>query len=233
MNLELDHVFILVEPGAHVADLLVQLGLKESFRRDHPGQGTSNRRFEFENGMLELLFMRDEGEALNGPGHKLGFSQRIRQLFRETDKGKHDGEVSPFGIVFSKKDPLDLRPPFVGWTYQPDYFDEPKPFHVGANSNNLTESLCICAPFIAHQPSKPIELSEEKKLTTHESFQSIDHVTIYTPSKYLSEVLQTANGVRRLSIKKGNEHLMEISFDKKVCGLSNDFRPYIPLIIHY
>ena len=45
MNLEIDHVFILVEPGAKVADRLLPLGFEESFGRDHPGQGTFNRRF--------------------------------------------------------------------------------------------------------------------------------------------------------------------------------------------
>ncbi len=52
MNLELDHTFILVKPEAKVADLLLSLGMEESFSREHQGQGTSNRRFEFSNGML-------------------------------------------------------------------------------------------------------------------------------------------------------------------------------------
>ena len=47
MNLELDHVFILVEPEAIVADLLVKQGFQEGTRNKHPGQGTSNRRFYF------------------------------------------------------------------------------------------------------------------------------------------------------------------------------------------
>ena len=47
MNLELDHVFILVEPEAMVADLLIAKGFKEGTRNQHPGQGTSNRRFFF------------------------------------------------------------------------------------------------------------------------------------------------------------------------------------------
>ena len=43
MNLELDHFFILTDPGAEVGDLLSSLGIEESFGRDHEGQGTSNR----------------------------------------------------------------------------------------------------------------------------------------------------------------------------------------------
>jgi len=35
MSLELDHIFILVRPGAIVADLLLSIGMEESFSRDH------------------------------------------------------------------------------------------------------------------------------------------------------------------------------------------------------
>ena len=45
MNLELDHVFILVKPEARVANLLIAKGFEEGTRNIHPGQGTSNRRF--------------------------------------------------------------------------------------------------------------------------------------------------------------------------------------------
>lgn len=47
MNLELDHVFMLVEPEAQVADMLLTHGLRESPGNTHPGQGTANRRFYF------------------------------------------------------------------------------------------------------------------------------------------------------------------------------------------
>ena len=40
MNLELDHVFILVEPQAKVADLLLAQGMHEGLGNKHPGQGT-------------------------------------------------------------------------------------------------------------------------------------------------------------------------------------------------
>ena len=42
MNLELDHVFILVKPEARVADLLIAKGFEEGTQNIHPGQGTSN-----------------------------------------------------------------------------------------------------------------------------------------------------------------------------------------------
>ncbi|MBE9137293.1 VOC family protein [Nodosilinea sp. LEGE 07088] len=66
MNLELDHVFILVEPAAQVADRLLEQGFREGPRNTHPGQGTANRRFYFistpstdTEGVLELASQAD------------------------------------------------------------------------------------------------------------------------------------------------------------------------------
>lgn len=56
MNLELDHVFIVVEPEAQVVDRLLTLGFQEGPSNTHPVQGTANRRIYFANGMVEFLF---------------------------------------------------------------------------------------------------------------------------------------------------------------------------------
>ena len=77
MNLKLDHVFILVEPEAQVADRLLEHGFREGPRNTHPGQGTANRRFYFANGMLEFIWVQDVDEAKNGPGRNLHFSKSI------------------------------------------------------------------------------------------------------------------------------------------------------------
>jgi hypothetical protein len=53
---ELDHIFLMVRPGALEASGLARAGLCESFRRDHPGQGSSNLCYCFDNAHLELLW---------------------------------------------------------------------------------------------------------------------------------------------------------------------------------
>ena len=67
MTIELGHFFILVDPCASQADLLTEFGLIKGTLNEHPGQGTANRRFILSNTALELLYVRDEDEALNGP----------------------------------------------------------------------------------------------------------------------------------------------------------------------
>ena len=214
MNLELDHFFILVEPEAKVADVLVSLGMREGLRNTHEGQGTSNRRFYFSNGMLEFLWIHDAEEATRGPGRKLCFYERA-----------NDPTASPFGLILHQKDDSSLNMPFEGWKYQPAYFSPPAAFHVGANSNNYLEPLCFYVPFI--EPS-----SSTRKIEPG-TFQTISKVHIYTPSNPLSDVLIVADTADRLSIAHGSEHLMEITFDDQRCGNSRDLRPDIPLIIHW
>lgn len=214
MNLELDHFFILVEPEAKAAELLVSLGMQEGTQNRHDGQGTSNRRFYFSNGMLELLWGHDAEEAINGPGRELCFPERAK-----------DPTASPFGVILHRKDNAGFWMPFAGWKYQPIYFDPPRAFHVGANSTNLLEPLCFYVPFVEPVPST--------RKTEEGTFKSISKVHIYTLSEPISDVLRVADTADRLSIDHGNQHLMEITFDDQQCGCSRDLRPDIPLIIHW
>ena len=224
MKIELDHFFILVEPGAKVASLLVELGFEESFSRVHPGQGTTNRCFSFSNSKLELLWVRDAEESNNGAANGLKLPERSANVFGA-------GSASPFGLIFNRKSTLssnkkensDLEMPFNGWSYQPDYFPVPNAFHIGNNSENIVEPLCIYVPFM-----KPVDRVIEKG-----KFKSISHVHLHVPVASLSEELQIVSNSGGLSIVCGTEHLMEITFDQKVCGLSIDLRPGLPLILHW
>lgn len=214
MKMTLDHVFIIVEPEAKVADRLLEHGFREGPRNTHPGQGTANRRFYFANGMLEFIWVQDTDEARHGPSRNLHFSERAE-----------DPTASPFGIIFVPcKDNASPDMPFPGWHYQPDYFPPPKGFHVGANSNNLLEPLCFYFPF--HDPGIPRPQPER-------NFQIITEVVIFTPSTDTHGVLALASRCDRLSIQSASEHLMEITLDHCALGHTQDFRPVMPLILHW
>jgi len=214
MNLELHHFFILVEPGGEVADLLSSLGMPGGTRNKHEGQGTSNRRFNFLNGTLEILWVHDVEEAINGPGRNLFFPERAGSP-----------TACPFGVIFNRKNNNSLEMPFEGWKYEPDYFQPPWAFHIGANSKNVLEPLCIYMPFI--EPGKSINSVDNGV------FRIISKVHIYTPSVPMSDVLGIANTADRLSIEYGEDHLMEVTFDDNLLGLSKDLRPDMPLIVRW
>ncbi|MCG8382316.1 MAG: VOC family protein [Gammaproteobacteria bacterium] len=211
MDMILDHIFILVEPGAEVADQLIAAGLIEGSSNTHLGQGTANRRFYFKNGMLELLYVRDAEEARRGPARLLCFPERT-----------NNPDASPFGLILHAQDqPPGPVMPFPGWSYQPEYFPPPLAFHVGKNATKLREPLCIYVPFDTTQ-FKPEAPGGGR-------FHTLTHVNIHSPS--LSETLLTASRAERLSIVPGPEHLMEITFDSRE-NHRHDFRPHLPLIIH-
>ena len=214
MNLELHHIFILVDTGAEVAERLSSIGMREGKRNRHEGQGTSNRRFNFSNGTLELLWIHDEEEALNGPGRNMLLAERASE---ET--------ASPFGIIVNRKDNTSLEMPFEGWKYEPTYFQRSWAFHIGDNSNNLIEPLCVYMPFI--EPGMSSGSDENTDIGP------ISKVKVYTPAEPMSNVLAVVNTADRLLIEYGNEHLMEVTFDDNKAGLSKDFRPDIPLIIYW
>ena len=59
-----DHAFVFVGAGAPDADFgLVAAGLVEGTPNIHPGQGTQNRRFFFQNGMIEFLWVHSRGRG--------------------------------------------------------------------------------------------------------------------------------------------------------------------------
>lgn len=212
MNLELDHFFILTDKPKETGDLLVSMGLRESFSRDHKGQGTSNRRFEFSNGMLEILYLRDNEEANNGPARKLRFPERLQKI-----------NASPFGIVLTRPNDSDLGMPFGGWEYQPNYFEPPNAFHVGNNSEILEEPLCIYVPFVG-----PVRRKEEVG-----ELKSISNVLVLVPLEELSETLRVIQATDKVEVKAGSEHLVELNLDACSSGKSKDFRPDLPLIINW
>ncbi|MEM9265146.1 MAG: VOC family protein, partial [Cyanobacteria bacterium P01_F01_bin.13] len=205
---------ILVEPEAKVADRLLEHGFREGPRNTHPGQGTANRRFYFANGMLEFIWVHDADEARNGPGRSLLFSERAK-----------DPTASPFGIIFvPHKDNASLDMPFPGWHYQPAYFPPPMGFHVGANSHNITEPLCFYFPF--QDPGVP-------KPQPNRNPQTVSEVIISTPSTDTEGVLELASQADRLSMRSGQEHLMEITLDHHDSMRTEDYRPAMPLILHW
>jgi len=65
-DLELDHIFFFVRPGGREAGALARAGLREAYRRRHPGQGTANVCYAFDNAFLELLWVEDWDE-INSP----------------------------------------------------------------------------------------------------------------------------------------------------------------------
>jgi hypothetical protein len=116
MALQLHHVFVCTSVGAPEAEGLLTAGLVEGSSNIHPGQGTANRRFFFESGFLELIWVHDEREAQSS------LVAPTRLWDRWAERGR---AANPFGLCFSSSDGADSVLPFPSWAYRPDYlFDD-------------------------------------------------------------------------------------------------------------
>ncbi len=110
-GLQLCHVFAFVDRDATASLSLHEAGMQESFRRQHPGQGTANACYCFDNAYLELLWVESAAD-ISGPAiSRTRLAERSR--WRET-------HASPFGIAVrtvSHEDGL----PFGTWDFAPPY----------------------------------------------------------------------------------------------------------------
>jgi hypothetical protein len=213
MTIELDHFFILTGPGAPQAELLSEIGLIEGTPNDHPGQGTANRRFFFADSMLELAYVQDINEAVNGPGSRLRIAERAA-----------NAGTSPFGIVVRASQELVLEP-FPGWCYRPDYLENGEYFHIGENSGLLEEPLCIYVPFkFPAATAQPLPA---------DPFTSVTEIGISVPVSQPSVVLETLAQCERISLRLNEPHRLEIVFNQGKQGNSRDLRPDLPLIIRW
>ena len=208
----LHHVFVATAPGAPEADALVELGMIEGSSNTHPGQGTANRRFFFEDMGLELIFLVDEREARSGAGRDLRLAERCV-----------DETASPFGLVLRADRQADATA-LPGWRYFPDYFEPDMFFVVGDNSDNLAEPGCFLMP--PNLPSRP------PQALSPAPFRRVANVTLSLPSASWSRTLDVVSGIDRVTVCEGHDHHMEIEFGSNA-GEVRDLGPDLPLTIRW
>lgn len=143
--MEIDHIFIFSANQGKEAEELIDFGFTEGSSRVHPGQGTVNRKFYFENFFLEILWVINEDEIksdLVSP----------TKLWERSNFEKNG--VSPFGICLVNTEDTNII--FENsLKYQPDYF--PKGLEIEVLTNEKANYL----PWTFRLPFKG-----EKKKTT-------------------------------------------------------------------
>jgi hypothetical protein len=127
--MDLCHVFMFGTHGD--AEALTSLGLVENYRRQHPGQGTSNACFCFDNAYLELLFVDDQAA--------LAALRRTRLSERS---GWRTSEASPFGIAIRSSTAL----PFPTWEYRPAYLPDGMVIAVDRECDDINQPFVFAAP---------------------------------------------------------------------------------------
>lgn len=219
--MELDHLFICVEPGAGEAEDLKRFGLVEGTPNQHPGQGTANRRFFFQNTFIEFLFFADPVEAQSE-------LTRPTKLYDRLMSG--GSKVSPFGIGFRPDGESDKQVPFSSWSYKPKYFPENLQIDIG--NAPLKEPMWFFVSFASRPDQAPVEIRQP--LAHEAGFEELTSIRVTIPDvEKLSLAGQCAADTNGVEVKLGEVHLLEIGFDGEHCGQEKDFRPILPLIFRW
>jgi hypothetical protein len=150
MALEVDHAFIACAHQAPEGDALVRAGFVEGSGNTHPGQGTANRRFYFDNFMLELIWVADPEEAMSAQTRPTRLWERCSM---------RNSGISPFGIIFRSAGDQDSAAPFATWAYHPRYLPEGFSIEI-AEGTGLHEPELFYLPFLKNSGARSREPSD-------------------------------------------------------------------------
>lgn len=135
-DLHLCHIFVFVPPGAPDAATLERAGLRESYRREHPGQGTANVCYAFDNAYLELLWVTNAAELRSPAVAPTRLAERAD--WRQTG-------ACPFGIAL-RTEPADAPLPLECWDYSAPFFPPGMAIPVTGSSTDPRQPFLFRSP---------------------------------------------------------------------------------------
>jgi hypothetical protein len=160
--MDLCHIFMFGTRGD--VEALRGLGFVENFRREHPGQGTSNACFCFDNAYLELLFVDDEAALARLT--RTGLPERSNWRF---------SKASPFGIAVRSGSEL----PFPTWDYRPAYLPEGMVVAVDAESGDADQAFVFKSPGSERPDRWTTGLAGRRQ--SHVGYLEIESVALFQP----------------------------------------------------
>lgn len=220
--MEIDHLFVCTKNNASIADFLVQNGFLEGTANRHPGQGTANRRFFFNNVFLEFIYLDDK--ELICQFAKTTPSLDI--LLRLTDQ---EGRYSPFGIGFRPTKQGEAVP-FPHWRYQPSYLPDEYSIEVGMASSN--EPLWFFLDF----SGRPDHVAEEKRQPLFHpcGIQQLTGIQLTIPDDdALSHAANAVAMLDEIEIIRGKQHEIILTFDFARQNKKVSLMPELPVTIIY
>jgi hypothetical protein len=221
MQLALDHVVLICDPGAPQAQGLIDLGLVEGSANVHTGQGTANRRFFFRNAYLELLWVDDLSLSRSEPAFRTRLWERWMR--------RHEG-ACPLGIASRPSDPKDAedRPPFATWAYHAPYLPPQVSIGIGVNTP-LTQPEILYVNFATSPAAKARE-----PLTHLLGVKEITGVRIGLPGgSAQSPGAKAVSAAGLVEFFDCSDYLAEVLLDGAIAQKSADLRPGLPLILRW
>lgn len=215
--MQVDHIFIFSARQGNEAQALVNAGFTEGSSRIHPGQGTVNRKFYFENFFLEILWIHNE-EEIKSPGTN-PTKLWERSQFRINN-------YSRFGVCLVNTETTDTLFK-TSKIYEPQYFPQ------GMVIDFIAHDSMPWLPWTFRLPYR----GQSKKVTepTQQALkiQQLTQVTFNLPySSSSQDFTRFFNNHSTIDFQESNYPQLLLEFDHKKQGKSIDF-PALDLLIEY
>ena len=211
-----DHIFIFTNDQGKIADQLVEFGLTEGSSRVHAGQGTSNRKFYFENFFLEILWVHDETEIDSELIKPIGLWQRADY---------QSSDFSPFGLcIVNTNETNNLFE--NAHKYQPSYFPDGMVIDILKNEHQPNFPWTFRLPFKGQKKN-------ETEPTKHKNgIKQLSKVDFYVENINDPNFIQSFKGEQNINFIKSDKTWLTLTFDEAKQGLRITFES-LQLTIEY
>jgi len=228
--LAFDHVWITVSPGAPERAQLESAGFRFApVINRHDGQGTMSTTIEFENSFLELMWV-DPAVPI-APGREAAVEK-----FRKRMDWRSSG-WSPFGFHFRRTSAASAPLPFPTWQVKTEWLPP------GTAIEILTPRDDTTSPSFAIPPRELAadDIEQRKRDSGVSDFSHaigvhrITALQLIAPRAY--QPIAPLRFLERERLMKptmsGDAWTLELTFDHGAQRKERDFRPELPLVIHY
>ena len=221
----LSQVSLMVSPGAPERAALEHAGflIPHDLNR-HEGQGTASVTVEFENAYLELMW--PDSTVTVEPG-----LERAAEKFRQRMLWRSSGWC-PIGVALRRTTASDDSLPVPTWSWTAEWM--PK----GSAMVMLTPREDTRSPAVFLEPRALTDTTEQaaRGARYHHPIgvRRLTAIRLVSPGTYQPiAALEYLQAWRVLGIGRGNQWLLELTFDDGVRKKSKDLRPDLPIVVRY
>jgi hypothetical protein len=219
-SVKFDHLWIMVSQGAPERAALKKAGFRiDPIVNRHDGQGTASVTFEFENSFLELVWL--EPTVPVSPG-----TERAVEKFRQRMLWRTSGWC-PFSIGMRRTSASPAPFPFPTWSVSPPWLQPGTAIEMlTPRDDTSSPRLFISANDVGDvNPRAAVHPIGVKRITS---------IRLIAPNGYQPiEAVTFVENAGILTLDRGPEWAVELTFDRGAKGKKKDLRPELPLLIRY
>lgn len=203
--MEVDHVFVLINPLGPEIGYLRSVGLTETYQRQHAGQGTRNICYCFENMFLELLWIDDTNSVRSKDIARTGLYERAQWKTAGTN---------PFGIAWRNQPSEAALTPHT-WAFKPPYFPAGRHIDVAMDGDDHRQPMMFKSPGATAPCDWPVEKKGALQRTS--GLGSVLSIQLDSPQSVLpSATLKAiaAESILKLGISKTSSFDLTLTIER-------------------